>query len=114
MKIKQISFLMLIAVLSMILAGGVSAKKEEPPEVTVDGLHLVPDSKLALVYAEPGADLAPYQRVLLLDAYVAFKKNWARDQRTKSARNFSVSSKDVEKIKSSLAEEFHTVFREAL
>ena len=114
MTAKQITYPMLIAVLSLFIATSVSAKKQDPPEVTVDGLHLVPDSKLALVYAEPGADLAPYQRVQLLDAYVAFKKNWERDQRTKSARNFSVSSRDIEKIKSSLAEEFQTVFIEAL
>jgi hypothetical protein len=114
MTVKQMTYPMLIAVLSLFIATSVSAKKQAPPEVTVDGLHLVPDSKLALVYAEPGADLAPYQRVQLLDAYVAFKKNWERDQRTKSVRNIRVSSKDIEKIKSSLAEEFQTVFIEAL
>ena len=38
--------------------GTAIAKQEELPEVTEDGLHRVPDSKMAIVYAEPGADLA--------------------------------------------------------
>jgi hypothetical protein len=84
------------------------------PAVTEDGLHRVPDSKLAVVYAEPGADLAQYQRIQLLDAYVAFKKNWARDQRSRSASRLSVTSKDVEKIKNNLAEEFHVIFKQTL
>ncbi len=114
MKIRAVFSLLLIATLGLFAASGVHAKKQELPDVTVDGLHLVPDSRLAVVYAEPGADLTPYKRVQLLDAYVAFKKNWERDQRSRSASSFRVSSKDMEKIKNSLAEEFQTVFKEAL
>ena len=43
------------------------------PDVTEEGLHRVPDSKMALVYADPAADLSGYQRVRLLDTYVAFR-----------------------------------------
>ena len=114
MKIRTFFSLLLIAVLGLLAANGAYAKKQELPDVTVDGLHRVTDSKLAIVYAEPGADLAPYKRVQLLDAYVAFKKNWERDQRTRSASNFRVTAKDIEKIKTTLAEEFQTVFKEAL
>ena len=106
--------MLLIAILSLFAASGVLAKKKELPEVTVDGLHLVPDSNLAVVYAEPGADLAPYNKVKLLDAYVAFKKNWERDRRSTSTRGLRISSKDMDKIKTALAEEFQTVFNEAL
>jgi hypothetical protein len=96
-----------------ILAGPIHAKKQELPEVTTDGLHLVPDSKLAIVYAEPGADLSPYKRVKLLEAYVAFKKNWERNQRSSSAGT-PISSRDIANIKDSLATEFHEVFKTAL
>ncbi len=113
MKIKTFSFLILVIALGLFTTSGAIAKKQELPEVTVDGLHLVPDSKMAIVYAEPGADLAPYNRVLLLDAHVAFKKNWERDQKSRSTMN-RVSSKDVERIRNSLAEEFQTVFKNAL
>ncbi|MFC1795669.1 DUF3313 family protein [Pseudomonadota bacterium] len=104
----------ILAALLVLLAVSAYAKKQELPEVTSDGLHRVPDSKLAVVYAEPGADLAPYQRVNLLDAYVAFKKNWARDQRSKSAQPLRINSKDMEKIKDTLSAEFKEVFRAAL
>jgi len=90
------------------------AKKQELPEVNEDGLHLVKGSKLAIVYAEPGADLGPYKRVMMLDPYVAFRKNWARDQRQNSAHKLRVSSTDMEKIKKNLASEFATVFVEEL
>jgi len=54
------------------------------------------DAKMALVYAQPGANLAGYTEVILLDPQVAFKKNWERDQRTASISSNRLSSKDVE------------------
>ena len=64
----------------LLTASSLSATKIEIPEVTADGLHHVKDSKLALVYAQPGVDFSQYQRVYLADTYVAFKKNWQRNQ----------------------------------
>ena len=90
------------------------AKEQELPDVNEDGLHRVPDSKMAIVYADPEADLSGYRKVQLLDAYVAFKKNWERDQRSSSASAFKVTSSDIEKIKNSLAEEFQSVFTSVL
>ncbi|MFC1690097.1 DUF3313 family protein [Pseudomonadota bacterium] len=107
-------FLALLLTLSVIATPAVLAKTQELPQVTEDGLHLVPDSNMAIVYAEPGADLAQYKRVKLLDAHVAFKKNWARDQRRNSAMPLNVTSNDVERIKKSLSQEFHEVFKETL
>jgi hypothetical protein len=98
----------------LLVSGPVLAKKQELPEVTEDGLHRVPDSRLAIVYAEPGASLSGYQSVQLLEAYVAFKKNWERDQRSSSADPLRLTSKDIEEIKSKLAEELHAVFKEVL
>jgi len=88
------------------------AKEQELPEVTEDGLHRVHDSKMAIVYAEPAADLSGYRNVQLMDAYVAFKKNWERDQRSSSVGR--VSSKDMEAIKQRLAGEFQAVFVQTL
>ena len=107
-------FLAALATILFATAGTAIAKQEKLPEVTVDGLHRVPDSKMAIVYAEPGADLAQYQRIKLLEAYVAFRKNWERDQRSSAASRLSVTSRDVEKIKNNLAQEFHAVFRKTL
>ena len=108
------SLLLPIVALSLVIAPPLLAKKQELPEVTEDGLHRVPDSKMAIVYAEPGADLAQYQRIQLLSAYVAFKKNWARDQRSRSGQSFRATDRDIEKIKTDLANEFDEVFRKVL
>ena len=113
MKSRLFNILLTIAVI-MTLPAALAAKKQELPEVTEDGLHLLKDTKLAIVYAEPGATLAGYQKVQLLDAYVAFKKNWERDQRTSSAAPMSITSKDMDKIRSRLAAGFRDVFTETL
>ncbi len=97
----------------MAFASGLSlAKQLELPEITPEGLHRVEGTRLALVYAEPGADLGQYQRIYMTDAYVAFKKNWQREQR----RDYSnrVTPGQMESIKSEVAELFRTVFTETL
>jgi len=70
----------------------VSAKSDGLPETTVEGLVRVPDSKLAIVYADPAADLSAYDGVMILEPYVAFKKNWARNQRSSTASRTYVPS----------------------
>ena len=107
------TFALALAV-SLLTAPSLFAKSQELPEVTEDGLHRVPDSKMAIVYAEPGAELTEYKRVRLLEAEVAFKKNWARDQRNRSADKLRITSTDIDRIKNSLSAEFQTVFRQTL
>jgi len=115
MKLSR-NFVILLAIVLTATAGTAIAKKDELPEVTEDGLHRVSDSKMAIVYAEPGAHLAQYQRIMLLEANVAFKKNWARDQSRGSANKLGagVNSRDIEKIKNNLSQEFDAVFRKTL
>jgi len=100
---------------SCLVAPVALAKSDSLPEVTEEGLHRVPDSKLAVVYAEPGADLSSYDSVKIVDVYVAFKKNWERDHnRSASSLSTRVKPQDMERIKASLAEQFHDVFSEVL
>jgi hypothetical protein len=86
--------------------------KDDLPEITEEGLHKLKDTDLGLVYAAPGADLSVYSKILLLDASVAFKKNWQRDQNRSYAHK--VRTSDMERMKSGLAELFHEVFAEEL
>jgi hypothetical protein len=102
------------SVLTLLILISTPAFARDLPETTEDGLQRVPDSKMAVVYAEPGADLAGYQRIQLLDAYVAFKKNWAREQNRMSAQAMRVTSGDMEKIKKNLAEDFRILFTDVL
>jgi hypothetical protein len=91
-----------------------SANAENLPDVTEDGLHRVKDSKMAIVYVEPGADLAGYKRVMLTTPEVAFKKNWKRNLNAGSSDRLGSSSVNTKKIKRDLAQEFDTVFSETL
>lgn len=86
--------------------------KDAPPEMTEEGLQLVKESKMALVYAAPGADLSGYHRIWLIEPYVAFKKNWQRDQNR--SRGLKVTESDMKRIRTRLAEEFTAVFAEVL
>ena len=56
MKTNHLAIRLLAAVFLLALVSVTEARKTDPPQVTEDGLHLVPDSKLALVYADPEAD----------------------------------------------------------
>jgi hypothetical protein len=100
--------LLVFTSLVLLVSAPAWAKKQELPEVTEDGLHRVHDSRAAIVYAKPGADLSGYRQIQLLDAYVAFRKNWERDQRSGSASPLRITSTEIEEIKNDTAAEFRT------
>jgi hypothetical protein len=93
----------LIAVATGVLA------KDDFPAVSHDGLHLMPDTKLRAVYMKPGADLSQYDKVALLDAYVAFTKHWQRDHNNEEPFDMRVSDKDMKEIRERVAKEFTKV-----
>ncbi len=95
-----------------LLAAGAAAAKDDFPEITEDGLQRVQDSKLSVAYVDPDADFSIYDKVMLLEPHVAFKKNWQRDQNRSSVHR--VSTSDMDKIKSRLKEGFHQAFVEVL
>lgn len=107
--------LLLLSVLALAIASSsaIAKKKDDLPEYTVEGLKRIENPKnLAVVYAEPGANLSQYKRVYLTEPYVAFKKNWRRDQnRGISTR---VTTNDMDKIKKNVSELFMEVFKEEL
>jgi hypothetical protein len=81
------------------------------PEINEDGLHLVPDSNFEVVYTDPESDLSRYGQIHLLDAYVAFDKNWVRNQGSRNASTrLHATARDLDEIKTALAHEFQTVF----
>lgn len=88
------------------------AKDDQLPEVTVDGLHLVRDAQMAIVYAKPDVDLSQYKRIYLIKPQVSFRKNWLEGQN--SIPGHTVRKADMERIKSELASLFTEVFRQEL
>ncbi len=82
------------------------------PIVTIDGLQLVKDSDLTLVYAQADVRLGQYSKIYLLEPYVAFKKNW---QQTRKRYNpNTVTADDMAKMKTELSSLFTKVFSETL
>ena len=102
----------IIAVLLSFLALSPAWAKKNLPAVNDEGMELVKDSDLATVYADPGADLSIYNRVMLLDATVAFKKSWKRDQNR--GNSLRVKDRDMVKIQDEVAEIFREVFTKEL
>jgi len=115
MKMK--SKLAIIAVLAstIALAGCETTPAREPTiqsgpgaEVTVDGLHRVDNSKMALAYVKPDVDLGSYTKIMLDPVSIAYKKEprgtgGMRTSHHKS--NFALTPKQTDNMKS--------LFREA-
>ena len=100
--------------ISVLAAGSAAGKKkaEEVTKVTHDGLHLVPGTEVAAAWVKPDADFSSYKRIMLVDAYVAFRKNWEMEQRRSSVHR--VTTRDIERMKTEMAELFREVFVEEL
>ena len=106
MNIRKIFTLLAIC---MSISINIAAAQREPPEVTVDGMHRVAGTEMALVYAKPDVDLSQYNRIYLTEPQIAFTKNWLRTQN--SIPNQHVTNDDMQRIKTELADLFIEVFK---
>lgn len=98
----------------VLISVGISTAQAEEVEagVSFDGLERVENSKVAKAYIDPNADFSVFKRVKILDPYVAFRRNWRRDQNRLRTRN--IRARDMERIKADVASLLATVFTEAL
>jgi len=91
------------------------AADDDIPDVTHDGLQRVIDSKAAIAYIKPGADLSVYDRFMIVDCFVAFKKDWQKDyNRDQVSMSGRVTDRDMERMRNDMAELFREVFVEEL
>lgn len=115
---KRVGFILKTAIAGLFIGAflsGTVVAKEDLPEVDSDGLHLVKDSKVRVAYAKPGTDLGKYDKVKILDCYVAFVKNWQREYNLDQVGlDGRVTDKDAEQIKTRLSAEFTKVFTKVL
>jgi len=110
--VKFSIFIKTLGLLPLVLASSFSIAQQDIPTTTVEGLQLIKDSNLTLVYAEPGIDLGQYSKINLDDAYVAFRKNWQRDQNRHHPQK--VSAGDMARMKAELSSLFREVFTRTL
>jgi hypothetical protein len=96
------------------MAATLAFAKADLPAVSHDGLHLMPDTKLRAVYMKPGADLSQYDKVALLDVYVAFRKHWQREHNEDEPFEMRVSDKDMKEIRDRVSKAFAKEFTKVL
>jgi hypothetical protein len=101
-----------LAVASLLIAPLSLQAQDNDEETSWDGLVKVEDSSVATAFLDPDADFGAFQRVSILEPYVAFRSNWQRDQNRSRSRN--VSANDVARINEDVASIFMTVFTERL
>ena len=100
-------------ILALIVTGTTTVLAEEGDEETgFDGLERIEGSSVAVAYIDPEADFSVFERVAILEPYVAFRSRWQRDQNRSRSRNIRAS--DMERIKADVASLFRDVFIERL
>jgi len=82
------------------------------PAVSTDGLHLVKQTDFGAVYVKPGATFGEYDKVAVLECFVAFQRDWAQTMNADAP--LSVTPETIKRIKASLAAQFMKVFKQQL
>jgi hypothetical protein len=95
------------ALAAALCAACASDTSTRDPEVTHDGLERAPNSRVKRAWVKPDVDFSQYTEVSLLDCFVSFRRNWRMNHP-------GVRTRDMERIKSTLSDEFRQVFTEAL
>jgi len=119
MKVTGINMRNLLIVLCLLVLNttalpAMADDPEAPPEYIADGLKLVPDTRdVSMVWLRPGVDLAQYQSVYLVEPYVAFRKDWLKDQ-NRGHPSIRITASDMEDIKSDIKGLLREVFTEEL
>jgi len=89
--------------------------EEEPLGVSFDGLTLIEHAEVDVTYVLPEADFSIYNRFMIMEPAVAFRRNWQRDvNRGVRSPAQQVSTRDMERIKSQMSELFLEVFTQEL
>ena len=105
-----IAAVMFSSALLLSASPGAFAQEQDLAGETYDGLILVPDSTVAVAYIDPDADFSIYDKIMILDCYVSFRKDWEKDHTRSSGSRIRISSRDIEKIKADVADLFREVF----
>ncbi len=108
------SMILKTLLLSFIMVSAIAPAmaKNDPPEVSIEGLELVDKNRRGEIYADPDIDWSLYTQTMLDPATVAFRRHWQRDQNRSYA--FKIRAKDMEKIKTEMSELFDEVFTKEL
>ena len=94
---------------------GQAFAQDDGDDTSHDGLVLLEDSEADEVWVLPDADFSIYHRFLILEPYVAFRKDWARDYNRDTRRpSERVTDEDMTRMQDGMAELFLEVFTQEL
>jgi hypothetical protein len=82
-------------------------------DISFDNLERIKDAKVAAAYIDPEADFSVFNRVMILEPFVAFRANWQRDVNRSNPGN-RVSAGDMQRIREAAADLMKDTFIEAL
>ena len=101
-----------LASTSLLLAAPAApAADQQYPQVSPDGLELTKTLEYGAVYVKPGATFSQYKSVGLLECYVQFAKDWARNFNSEEQDLAAqVTPEDETRIKNDLSVQFNKVF----
>ena len=89
--------------------------EEEPLGVSFDGLTLIEHAEADVTYVLPEADFSIYNRFMIMEPEVAFRRNWQRDvNRGVRSTAQRVTTQDMDRMKSQMSELFLEVFTQEL
>lgn len=107
---RKTTLILITAILSLLAWPAVNADETDK---MFENLVPVEDAQVAMAYIDPNADFSVFERVMILDTFVAFRSGWERDQR-RGTRRGRVSARDMERIKSRVSETFNSAFIDVL
>ncbi len=102
--------LLLCAIIS--LAGCVGMNQEPPAETTQDGLQLVSNDRLDLLYIRPGSDFSGYESVFIAAPEVEFARDWKRKQNISDPHR--VTDRDMDSIRRIISDQVVEIFTDEL
>jgi hypothetical protein len=82
------------------------------PQVSKDGLVLKVQTKQRMIWVKPGANFSKYDKVMILDCYVAMQKDWQSNYNANVGPDLDqmVTDADVQQIENTLSAAFKKVF----
>ncbi|HSD17942.1 MAG TPA: DUF3313 family protein [Thermomonas sp.] len=84
------------------------------PQVSPEGMRLQQSKDARIVYKRDGVDFGKYRQFKLLDAHIAFEKNWQRQYNRDHVGMQRVRDEDMERLKKELSSEFRRIFEAEL
>lgn len=99
--------------LTCLLWAGSLVASDDYPEVTIDGLHRIPDTKLQLIYALPDTDLSQFTRIFLMQPSVNFVNGYLRAHNQRNPRS-RLTESDLDDMRTALAQIFVEEFTDEL